>query len=334
MFKLRKQKKTRKPRLKAKKSLFGDKKRSAFSDKTRKKADQKKYKKPVSYLNRNTIRQKFKKIKSKRNSNTRKLAKLFAYNTETKLPNIVNIYTIAATLIFLILSILYFLFFTNHFQLKTIQIYEGQALSSNKEIRKLIDPLHNKNLLLIPKDKVSILLHNEIENMNQVKIQKKYPNTLIIEYQKFSEVANLINKNQTNDNIQKFIINEIGIITESERNDPSLKIINTQSDKNYQLGDQILKKEQISYILEATSFFQEKLNLEITETKFLPVARELHLKTERGFYIWLDITQKYEDQIQKLKNAIPKIDIYSDNFQYIDLRIESAKGDKIIYKRA
>jgi len=334
MFKLQKQKKTRKSRLKSRKSLFGDKKKSFFSDKTKKKADEKKYKSPVSFLNRNTIRKKFKKIKSKRNSKTRKLSKLFAYNTETKLPNIVNIYTIAASLFFIILGILYFLFFTTYFQLKTIQIYEGEALSSNKQIRKLVDPIRKQNLLLIPKDKVAILLQNEVANMDQVRIQKKYPDTLIIQYQKFAEVANLINFNQNTEETQKFIINEIGIITESNRNDPGLKIIRTQSKKNYQLGDQILKREHIVYILASIQFFQEKFNLEVTETKFLPTARELHLKSERGFYVWLDITQKYETQIQKLKNAIPKIDIYSDNFQYIDLRIESAKGDKIIYKRA
>ena len=37
--------------------------------------------------------------------------------------------------------------------------------------------------------------------------------------------------------------------------------------------------------------------------------------------------------LKKLKKALVKLDIYTEDLQYIDLRIAGGNGDKIIYKR-
>lgn len=79
--------------------------------------------------------------------------------------------------------------------------------------------------------------------------------------------------------------------------------------------------------------FTERFDIQVFEAAYLLEAREVHLITNQGFNVWLDMEQDLETQLNKLKNAIPKIDIYKDPLEYIDLRIESANGDKIIFKR-
>ena len=69
------------------------------------------------------------------------------------------------------------------------------------------------------------------------------------------------------------------------------------------------------------------------EAEWGKIEREFHLKTEAGFYVWLDMTTDVETQLKKLKRALPKLDIYKEPLQYIDLRIAGAESEKVIFKR-
>jgi len=73
--------------------------------------------------------------------------------------------------------------------------------------------------------------------------------------------------------------------------------------------------------------------MKILEAEYKVIPRELHLKTEKYFIIWLDIQKPFEDQLKKLKKALVKLDIFNEPLEYIDLRISGESGDKIIYKR-
>ena len=73
--------------------------------------------------------------------------------------------------------------------------------------------------------------------------------------------------------------------------------------------------------------------MEIVRIEYKPTAREIHLLTERNFFIWLDIQISYEEQFKKMKKSLVKLDIYTEDLEYIDLRIAGSNGDKIIYKR-
>ncbi len=95
----------------------------------------------------------------------------------------------------------------------------------------------------------------------------------------------------------------------------------------------ILTAETLNYILKATSYFEEKFGMKIMETQFLINARELHIKTEKYFTIWLDTQISYERQFLKLKKAMATVDIYKVPLNYIDLRITGTSGEKVIFKR-
>lgn len=95
----------------------------------------------------------------------------------------------------------------------------------------------------------------------------------------------------------------------------------------------ILTAETLNYILKATGYFEEKFGMKIMETQFLINARELHIKTEKYFTIWLDTQISYERQFLKLKKAMATVDIYKVPLNYIDLRITGTSGEKVIFKR-
>jgi hypothetical protein len=95
----------------------------------------------------------------------------------------------------------------------------------------------------------------------------------------------------------------------------------------------VISADNLNYILHATSYFEEKFGMKIRETDFIIKARELHLKTEKNFTIWLDTQIPFERQFLKLKKAMTTIDIYKVALEYIDLRIAGTSGEKVIFKR-
>jgi hypothetical protein len=49
--------------------------------------------------------------------------------------------------------------------------------------------------------------------------------------------------------------------------------------------------------------------------------------------VWLDLTVDIPQQLGKLKRTLPKLDIYHEPLEYIDLRIAGAESEKVIFKR-
>ncbi len=212
-------------------------------------------------------------------------------------------------------------------------VYEGEEESDNVQIRKLVEPLRSRNIILIKSDTVANSLRNQIENLAELKVEKRLPGTIKVTYARFQKVANVVNIIGNQRIKKKFVINESGILMEKDKTIQSLPFINLASPKAFQLGDQVISQEKLKYMLEAAANYEEKFNMKVLEINYLTAAREVHFLTERRFEVWLDIQVDHEEQLMKLRNAIPKIDIYNDNLQYIDLRIQSATGQKIIYRR-
>ncbi len=79
-----------------------------------------------------------------------------------------------------------------NFNLKKIEI-ENNFLLEEKEIKKLLIPIYNKNLILLNHKDIqkAIMENNFIESFT---VQKKYPNTLRIKIFEKKPIAILINK--------------------------------------------------------------------------------------------------------------------------------------------
>jgi cell division septal protein FtsQ len=94
----------------------------------------------------------------------------------------------------------------------------------------------------------------------------------------------------------------------------------------------LIDKETLNMLLQAKSDFEGKFDMSIIRIEYLKKARELHLHTERGFTVWIDLTKDLASQLNKLKKALTELNIYEANIDYIDLRISGQNGEKVIYK--
>jgi len=233
----------------------------------------------------------------------------------------------------LTIILIYLIFFSTYFKVTDINVSQDNLENQNlaSEITKTVSSALGRNLVFIDTENLKIKVIDDFPELETVIIEKNYPHTLEINFLEYPLVANVINESP---NIKKnYIINSIGYAIKEDLENPNLPYIKIKSDEPINPENSIIEANKLKYILDAIAYFEEKFGMRIIEVEYKKIAREIHLFTERNFYIWLDIQQSAEDQLKKLKKALVKLDIYNENLQYIDLRIAGNNGDKIIYKR-
>ena len=233
-----------------------------------------------------------------------------------------------------IIFFLYSMLFSDFFTIKEIVIsnknFENETLSG--QIKETIQTSIDKNIFFADTDELESKILNSFPELEEIAISKDFPSTLVIEFLEYPLVANIIN--ESNIIKKSYIINSIGYAIKENLEDPNLPYIKIKTDEPVNPKEAVIEKTKLSYIIEAKTYFEDKFGMRVISMEYKPVAREIHLLTERNFNIWLDIQTPYEEQFKKLKKAIVKLNIFKENLEYIDLRIAGESGDKIIYKRA
>ena len=178
-------------------------------------------------------------------------------------------------------------------------------------------------------------LDDDLKSLNpeikQLKIKKILPQKLRIEIEKFPIIANII------DVIgavrKKYLMNSLGLLTQEDIENPELPYIKIATDDALPLRTIIIPQERLDYLLKALQLFEEKFGMKVLHAEFLSREREVHLLTEKYFMVWIDMGKDLQTQLEKLKKALIKIDIYKMPLQYIDLRISGTDNEKVIYKK-
>lgn len=250
-------------------------------------------------------------------------------SAKPKTKKIFNIVFIAVVLIFSIYSI----FFSGFFNIKTISVeandLENEAVA--QKIEQKIGGVLGKNIIFTSTTDLESTVLKSFSELEEINISKNYPNTIQVNFKEYPLAANLINESST---LKKtYIINSIGYVVKEDYENPSLPYIREKTDEPINPKEAAIDRAKLKIILNTIQYFEDKFGMKVKEVVYKPIAREIHLLTERDFYIWLDIQQSTEEQLKKLKKALVKLNIYEDNFAYIDLRISGNNGDKIIYKR-
>lgn len=247
----------------------------------------------------------------------------------------------------IMLGIFYLLFLSSIFSIKEIQVFqtisepnpddETQTILTkepfeNQQLQDLLNRSILKNLILLNTESLKSTLSQTILNLEDLSIQKQFPNKLIIDFKQFDPAANLINLVGPS-KIQKFfLIDENGRVSSIDQQRPDLPTIRIQTNEQAEINKTILKPEQLNYALKSKEYFQENFDLPIQDITYLIEAREVHLYTSNQVTIWLDAQEDYKEQLDKLKKALPRLNIYESTIDYIDLRIDNNNGGKIIYK--
>ncbi len=282
-----------------------------------------------------TNRPKYTKYSSYRRSDTRK----FKPKKESRVNRMVfskRFRFVRKALFFLGLIVLlsftvYYVFFSGSIKVEETALFEGKVRIDHDIILSEINAYKGEPLLSINKAELTKELKAKYPEIDQIVIKKKLPNRLHVHITKYPITANLIVK--VEEVQRKYLINQRGMIALADAEDSSLPYITMQRDKAYNSKEQIMTEEELSKIIKAKKLFEQKFNMLVTDVIYLEKAREFRLKTEKGFMIWLDLTQDYVSQLSKLKAAEQKLNIHSTPLEYIDLRIAGSNGEKVIFKR-
>ncbi|HLG25389.1 MAG TPA: hypothetical protein VI588_01160, partial [Candidatus Gracilibacteria bacterium] len=156
------------------------------------------------------------------------------------------------------------------------------------------------------------------------------------EYGKFPTVANI--ENMVDGIQKKFLVDSQGFLIEENLDQPDLPHIKIETSESLTVRSTFLQDpkrsvERLTYILNAINLFEEKFGMKVLYAQFYPREREVHLYTEKYFTVMIDMEKDLNRQIEKLKKALAKLDIYNDPLVYIDLRISGTDTEKVIFKR-
>lgn len=235
-------------------------------------------------------------------------------------------------------GLIYFVFFTDYFLIDEYRIYdEGTEITSDLELNELVRlQLRDQNILFFDES----LLQNELLKLHpeysSASIKKILPQTIELELERFPIAANIIDIIEGADGLRiqkKYLINSRGMIIMENDEIPDLPYIRINTSQALGLNAYPLDQAKLDYIINLVKVFEEKFGIRVVEAVYLKAAREVHLRTEKDFDVWFDLGKDMLSQIDKLKRALPKLDIYKTPLQYIDLRISGNNAEKVIFKR-
>lgn len=216
-------------------------------------------------------------------------------------------------MLILILFLCYFLFFSNVFRIKNIEI-SGNQKTETQTIENLIEK--NKNIFLFNSEKTEENILNNVFQISQVNINKKLPSALKIEIKEREPTA-IVCQNEC------FYIDNQAIVFEKSEDSQMPRINNLNLHQDLKLGDKVLDEGKLSQILIIESAFRQDLGILVNSLE-LASERRLNVITSREWQAYFDIQKDINWQITELKAILEK-EIPSEKkgeLEYIDLRFE------------
>ncbi len=245
---------------------------------------------------------------------------------------------VLATFIFLSL-ILYVLFFSQLLMIKTINIQGNQDLKKSVILEKVQTILDGKqmgifkknNLLLIKKQEVIDCLLTNFQQIRHVQVIKIFPTELEIKIDERKPTLIICSDNRC------YFLDEKGQAYANfnqslQAKNNRLPILLDQSNQNNKLGEYVLTKEYLGYILGIKNELLEKLGIKISYPikTFSLVSGDIRVETQVGWKIYFNREINLTKEIEMLKlilnNKIPEQQ--RKELDYIDLRI----NNKVFYK--
>lgn len=231
----------------------------------------------------------------------------------------------------------YAVFFSDFFLIETYEVVEeGTVIADNERINTILQKTLGKNLVLISEEELIQKIKDQHPEIEKLQVKKIFPDKVKIEYTKYPTVANLVN---IVDIVQKkFLIDSQGFLVEENIEHPDLPHIYYKTNEFLQvrssfLSDSKISRDRLTQIINAIKLFEEKFAIKILYAEYKNQEREVHLQTEKHFYVMIDLEKDLNRQIEKLQKALPKLDIYNEPLVYIDLRISGTNTEKVIFKR-
>ena len=229
-------------------------------------------------------------------------------------------------------GLVYVVFFSSFFAIAKVSVEKNGNAVSGSALSPFLEKLKGKNILFM---RTSPLVR-EIEQIFRnevllVEIKKSLPKRVTVKIEEYPAVLNL--RVKTPEKEQKFVINQIGYAIFENAEQKEVPVLFLQSEKQFAVKTLAIEPKKLDPMVRAFTQFTALFGMKVPEGEWKKTQRELHLKTEKGFFVWIDLTADIDRQLLKLKRALTKLDIYNEPLAYIDLRIAGADSEKVIFKR-
>ena len=229
----------------------------------------------------------------------------------------------------------YLFIFAERFQITEIQVHGNKTVSTEdledivlNTINRVILGKNFKTIFLVRKNEINKEILNKFPEIEDLKTKKDFPNTLILEIRERKPFAVFCTEEQQIPE-QCFILDKNGVIFEIQEHpnslDNTLIIRFSENEKEFSLGQEIIKKELLDLILKIRNNQKENDQPDITEVIFF-LPQRLNVKTTEGWQIYFNLESDIDLQITKLNLLLKELIPFEDreNLEYIDLRFTRA----------
>ena len=233
---------------------------------------------------------------------------------------------ILVSLIFLI-SLFYFLFFANYFQVKNIN-FDGLKEVSEEKLISLIEPylenkvlfFQSKSIFLINFNKIKKIIIEEVPLVEEVKIKRKFPETLSFLVVEREGLATFCQEDC-------FSLDKEGIIFDSEKG--MKPIIKTALLEKIKLADRVIEKNELNQLLKINSYLEEELSIPLEEL-LVASLEKLEVMTKEGWKAYFNPQENVEWQLDKLKTLLEKVILPEQrkDLEWIELRFGNFANPK------
>ena len=223
-------------------------------------------------------------------------------------------------------GIVWFLFFSSFFQVKSIEIY-GQNPEIKKQLHQIIEKhietqkilfLPTKTIFLLSTNKLTHLLQEQFPEISSIQIHKKYPQGIVVRYKPRTPFVNFCHHNQC------FLMDKQGVIFKSGKNKDLVTVIDNQIDE-IQLGNTPLTSKNKDLLWELIEEISSKINYSIKEIYLKGDTIEVVMN--EGWKAIFDLNKDISYQTNILALFLENQLQEDKELEYIDLRF-----DKIFYK--
>jgi len=264
-------------------------------------------------------------------------------------------------------GLLFFLLFSSRFSISRIEIARDDLHIDSSAVTNLLADYKGRSIFTFSKSKVSNLVREAYPEFAQIEVKKLFPNTIKIELKTHEIVANIRlyyvlptveaqppegnkedlkiaedikaafdlesgtkteDKEELTPIEQKALLNRIGQAIFDREEDLQLMTITIDGlSQPIQDREVVIPEVSMDYILNSMKYFTNLMQMNVVSVHYLPIAREVHLKTEGDLTLWLSTMKDYKEQIDKFHTIYKVAELDKEDLAYIDLRIK----EKIIY---
>ncbi len=179
----------------------------------------------------------------------------------------------------------------------------------------------SKSIFLVDKNAVKEEILNDFPEIDNVKIEKKFPNSLVLEIKERTPAAVFCQ------NEKCFLIDDKGIIFKTEIGDLGgrlvIQLLGSQND--FSLGQEAVGKDIIDLIHKIEKNLNDNFQVEVKRAE-ISLPERLNIETSENWKIYFNLKSDMDLQITKL-NFLLKTEVLPEirkNLEYIDLRFNRA----------